>query len=204
MTHIETALAALDSLAVEKDTDVLGIIHDWIGSWGDDIMITRGALDGLHDRIAALVDLRCKRALPLTVEPSEDALTIHRLISNLTYILGIVVRGTGEPVPQKMPITKAIRDYVKSMEAGRVPAKPVEPSEDAREFAVELLAVNGFGVVHDNDIDAVSALITARDERIRRECADIAVDWIECTVEDDLTDYDKNDLINRIMGEAKK
>lgn len=48
---------------------------------------------------------------------AEYATDVGRLVSDMRYIQGIVERGTGKPVDEKLPVTGQILEYVKSLEA---------------------------------------------------------------------------------------
>jgi len=113
---------------------------------------------------------------------------------------------------------KTVRDFIKTSSKWGVPGTrdalaaldslAVEPIEDARDFRKALsdkikiikLGPGGYSSIATLD-DSVIPLITARDERIRRECVDRAVAWFEnmplCT-------DPKESLRAAIMDEAKK
>jgi hypothetical protein len=85
---------------------------------------------------------------------------------------------------------------------------PMEkPSEDARGLGERISTI--FGVSrpqvgsdpgNDPALDSAAALITARDERIRRECADIAISWAEYYAGEDWQAVTKDSLRFAITG----
>ncbi len=109
-------------------------------------------------------------------------------------------------------LAKKLESYVKET----LDSLAVEPSEDAWEFAYKYVNENShpsieysYQILDDADGDELFTLITDRDERIRRECADRAVAWYNSSFdeyEEHVTDdewWDKG-LRSAIMGEAKE
>jgi len=82
-----------------------------------------------------------------------------------------------------------------------------ESSEDTREFAQEVFSAIE-NVCKVDGYKKAAALITARDERIRRECADRGVEWytqVFCIPNNEKrVEKLTRGLRNYIMGEAKK
>lgn len=73
----------------------------------------------------AALEQRCKEL------EAEYATDVGRLVSDMRYIQGIVERGTGKPVDEKLPVTGQILEYVKSLEAENAELrKRLEPIEE--------------------------------------------------------------------------
>ncbi len=84
-------------------------------------------------------------------------------------------------------------------------------SEDVRRFLETLLQVAGNWAINPETLEEshikAAALITADRERIRRECAEIAVSAIYVNTDCDDANNLRQEIINkasRTMGEAKK
>ena len=87
-------------------------------------------------------------------------------------------------------------------------AKPQKMSEDARDFAMQILDWTDPLPYYESEtkhVNRATALITAHDDAIRRECADRAREWLNENACQCWTEVDMIDIRAAILGkEAEK